>query len=222
MIGNHEPEVVLYRSNPDALFDMIRAARLCKNSMNKMDSLFDGTKLIKLGERDRKLLEYCIDHGHKSILEHADFSFKLNLSRVAHTQLVRHRISTFSAESARHVKVERAFTPKTIEMNPETLDFFIQSINCSFQRYHDLMSKGIPMEDARYILPLAITGDIIYKANLSSLRNAIAERTCIHAQTEIRDIFFKIKSILHFLNPIYTYKIEKCYSCPDKCNKAMS
>lgn len=192
--------------------NIINAIRNCHNSMNKSDSVFIDKKFI-LGKNDKTLIKQCIDLGHTSVLEFVDFTFEINCSRVTQLQLVRHRLSSFSGESARVLKPKDFLLPKNKESNIQSI--YAEAYQLSEQYYNKLIDLGESKESARYVLPCGHMSRILYKANLRSLRNAISERTCISAQEEIRNIFTEIKSMFREY-PILMYKVEKCNNCPNR------
>ena len=53
---------------PAPLSLIVWAARTCKDSFGKCDTDFDGT-VETLGPNDEKMIRYCLDNGHDSILE---------------------------------------------------------------------------------------------------------------------------------------------------------
>lgn len=206
---------------------IIRAARNCRQSFDGSDSreyFNENTESYDmiLGPKDEKLIKYCIDAGHDSILEHASFTFEFYLSRCAQTQLVRHRIASFAIESMRHVNPSSFVIPDSIKNNDLIRKSYVQYMEATKEFYQSMMSENIPMEDARYVLPLATTGRIVYTSNLRSLRHAIAERTCMDSQWEIRRLFNTIKNKLRKIYPVFVYKCEKLYmNCKSKCGKCL-
>lgn len=208
--------VKLVRYTKDPLQTIIDAYRRCHLSEEKSDSQCEC-----LGESDEKLLKKCIKLGHHSPLEFVDFEFDITLSKVADRQLCRHRMASYAGESMRYVTARDYFTPKTIFTNDKAMAIYMASILHSFSKYQELIENGVKIEDARYVLPLATTGKFLYKTNLRSLRNAIAERTCKYAQTEIREIFLQIKELVASIQPIFLYRTEKMYSCEVKCGQCM-
>ena len=108
--------VELLNMTPFPMQVIVLAARTCRASIAKSDSwavhLINGEQVIDplsmdiVGPLDTALVKRCIQDGHESILEHASFTFRFNMSRVAHMQQVRHRLISVSAESGRAVAVE--------------------------------------------------------------------------------------------------------------------
>lgn len=212
---NVEASVSLNFVTSDPVLNIIQAYRICRQSMKDSDSKFLEEKFV-LGPKDEKLIKSEIEMEHTSPLEMVDFSFLIKCSRVTHLQLVRHRISSYSAQSTRAISTEEFLIPPY--KNKEADIIYKDMYNICQKAYKQLLSIGESKENARYLLPQAMMSEIIYKTNLRSLRNAIGERTCKHAQKEIKFIFEQIKKIVNVVHPVLLYKVEKCYTCPNQCN----
>ena len=76
------------------------AAKLCYSHV--------GVEEIEEGltpESTEKFIKFLLSLGHESPLEHVSFSFAVEgVSRILETQLVRHRIASYSVQSGRYVK----------------------------------------------------------------------------------------------------------------------
>lgn len=176
---------------------MYSAARTCY-SKDTPQRIYSDSK--KDSSKKDILLKSVIEMGHHSILEHVNMTFALSgISRACSHQLVRHRICSFSQQSQRYVDLSESFDyvlPKTISENPEdqaAYDFFMEDIKLF---YNKLISRGIPPEDARYILPAACHTNITMTVNARELIEMCSIRLCSRAQWEIRDMFLLIKSCI--------------------------
>ncbi|HPK86609.1 MAG TPA: FAD-dependent thymidylate synthase, partial [Atribacterota bacterium] len=67
--------------------------------------------------------------------------------------------------------------------------------------YQEMVSRGIPAEDARYILPQAIATSIIFTANARELIHFFRMRCCNRAQWEIRELALKILKLVQEVAP---------------------
>lgn len=210
--------VQIKRFNPASVFDVIDAIRVCRKSQKRSDS---DKEANKLGDKDILLLQQCIRKNHTSVLEMCDISFIFDISNVAHKQLIRHRISSFQAESQRSVKPEFFYTPDAFLKSKEETNLYESMVSASFMNFLELIDRGHSLEDARYVLSQAYGGLIIYKTNIRSLRNAIAERTCKYANEEIRKIFTQIKKLVTELCPTFMYRVEKFYTCDERCGACL-
>lgn len=218
-----EPKVKLKYFTDNPLGKIIEAIRITRDSFEKSDSIFDfeSGALITLGPNDEKLIKKCIDLGHTSVLEFVDFIFELEISRVAQLQLVRHRISSFEAESARFVKPKSFLLPLEEDKmtNPEIKKIYEEIYEMELKYYNKLLELGVSKEDARYILGTGHVSKILYKSNLRSLRNAVSLRTCKKAEREIRIVFEKIYNLAFKIHPILMYNVKNCPKCIEKCQK---
>jgi thymidylate synthase (FAD) len=142
------------------------------------------------------LILKTIQAGHHSVLEHAVFVFGLGgISRACSHQLVRHRLASFSQQSQRYVKSQKPdyIIPPSISQNPAILKEFKQTITSLYETYQKFCEKGIPPEDARFVLPNASATNLIITMNLRELLHVCAIRLCANAQWEIRQLFQGIK-----------------------------
>ncbi len=124
-----------------------------------------------------------------SVLEHISFTFLIEgISRVTSHQLVRHRIASYTQESQRYAEAEKEYVV------PESVDSrgfgerFRRVIEEAFRLYEEMASAGVPLEDARYVLPQAVTTRILMTVNLRELLHIACLRLAVKAQWEIREL----------------------------------
>lgn len=163
-----------------------RAASMCYNS-----------------EPSRKIVRGCIKSGHSSIIEHANYTFKITgVSRSLLAQLTRHRHASYSVQSQRYVSyydgvefVDPVFANEKVE------EVFNNNVSSAIKDYEYMMELGAKPEDARAVLPNAMPTDLVMTMNLRAMMNFMNERLCTRAQLEIRKMANKMK--------------EAVLSCPD-------
>ena len=129
--------------------------------------------------------------GHTSTFEHVSFTFAIEgVSRVLTHQLVRHRIASYSQQSQRYVKEHdfETILPPTLARDPECKAQFEELCQKIQGLYNEWTAKGIPAEDARYILPNATETKIVVTMNARSLLHFFELRCCSRAQWEIRQL----------------------------------
>jgi len=210
--------VTLIAHTPEPERVAASAARQCysKNSATKA--------IAELEETDiKRLLRMVIGNGHLSVLEHASFTFAIEgISRACSHQLVRHRIASYSQQSQRYVKLEQIdwVIPESIEKIPAAAKAFTKSLDACRACYSELLSMGIPTEDARYVLPQASPTKIVVTMNARSLLNFFELRCCLRAQWEIRATAERMLSLVKAEAPtIFERAGPACISskvCPDK------
>jgi thymidylate synthase (FAD) len=158
----------------------------------------------------RDYLENILRSAHGSVLEHASYSFALrNVSRVFTHELVRHRAgSAFSQESLRYVRLtDIGFRlPAALEPVRERALAIVEILE-EFQRDAaatlGLDEDGVPFHvkkeatsALRRLAPIGLSTDIIWSANLRTLRHVIAMRTAEEAEEELRTVFDEIAHIM--------------------------
>lgn len=140
-------------------------------------------------ETQEKFIKLRIQEGHESLLEHAIASFRVvEVSRALTHQLVRHRVAVYSQESQRYVKADnfKFVIPDSIA-NDFVIDSEYRMLMARIRDFYSrAVSRGIPAEDARYLLPNATHTKIGFTMNFRELRHFFKLRTEKHAQWEIR------------------------------------
>jgi len=192
--------LINYTKDPEKI--VAQSARLCYSALSVKDL---EEKLTN--ESITKLINKIMKLGHYSVLEHATFTFAIEgISRVTSHQLVRHRLASFSQQSQRYVKINKEgfpyIVPKSIAKDKELAKIFIDAIKELDGIYQLLLDHNIEAEDARYILPQAVTTKIIMTANARELLHIFKLRCCNRAQWEIREAAIKMLREVENIAPI--------------------
>ncbi len=167
-----------------------------------------------------RTLSSIIKMGHKSVIEHAVFTFSVSgVSRSLTHQLVRHRIASFSQQSQRYVTMKDPtyVTPHTIAEDPETLAIYEEAMKNIWDVYSKLAEK-VPVEDARYVLPNGCTTNITITMNARELLHFFSLRCCERAQWEIREMSEEMLRLCREVSPtIFEDAGPPCVtaSCPE-------
>jgi thymidylate synthase (FAD) len=151
-----------------------------------------------------KLVGKLMSMGHFSALEHAVFTFGIDgISRACSHQLVRHRLASYSQQSQRYVELKKvkAVIPPSIASDPELSEEFSEKLAGLWDYYSCLIGKGIPAEDARYILPNACETKIVVTMNARELHHFFALRLCYRAQWEIREMALLMYRAANLVSP---------------------
>jgi len=134
---------------------------------------------------------------HTSVLEHAVATFEIKgISRACLSQLTRHRIGcSYSVRSQRYndVSNDEIIVP---DLPEPWRQWYKDRVNSARDLYIDMVANGIPLEDARAVLPIATTTELIMTMNFRAARHFIELRSTEHAQAEIRLLARKILDIL--------------------------
>ena len=143
--------------------------------------------------------------GHETPFEKVQLHFLVTCDIASHIHLLKHRISSLNAESARYkeLKDDKYYVPDDWTNIIGTQDGImtlwseklIQSTERSILLYHEALNELTPIlgrkrakETARYFLPYntQITSDVMF--NLRSFANFFRLRNSEHAQVEIQQI----------------------------------
>jgi len=151
----------------------------------------------------REYFANILRSGHGSVLEHANYSFALrNVSRVFTHELVRHRAgSAFSQESLRYVRLtDIGFrVPPALEPVREQVLAIVEQLEefqVSAAAELGIDEEGVPFHvkkevtsALRRLAPLGLSTDIVWTANVRTLRHVIEMRTAPGAEEELRLVF---------------------------------
>jgi len=152
-----------------------------------------------------KFIQGRLQAGHESIIEHASASFEISgISRACSHQLVRHRLASFSQESQRYVdmsKPEWVVPPTVSQAGPAVLAVWQGALRQVQSAYQALREKGVPKEDARFLLPNATATRMIMTANFREWLHIIRLRLSRQAQWEIREVAALVLLQLHNYYP---------------------
>jgi thymidylate synthase (FAD) len=164
----------------------------------------------KVRTDQREYFANILRSAHGSVLEHANYSFALrNISRVFTHELVRHRAgSAFSQESLRYVRLaDIGFrVPPALEPVRERALAIVEQLE-EFQRSAakelGIDEEGVPFHvkkevtsALRRLAPLGLSTDIIWTANVRTLRHVIEMRTAEGAEEELRLVFDQIAAVM--------------------------
>ena len=195
--------VSLVQQTPNPVRTIAQIASICYDSDPK-----DPMKLVK----------HLYRNGHHSCFEHIYFTFKIEgISRACSHQLVRHRMCSFTQRSQRYCS-ENGFgvvLPHSIEKMDDLggVDHLVGIVDV---HYEELQARGVPNEDARYILPNACATSLYLSCNLRELIHIANERLCSRAQWEIREL---VQEMVALVDPELKFMlVPKCRSGRIICN----
>jgi thymidylate synthase (FAD) len=202
-------QVKLISITPDAEKHIAYCARVSNPNNQNNDSI-------------NKLLKYCIDHKHWSILEMAFMTLEINTTRGLAAQILRHRSFTFQEFSQRYADASllnddipmfelRRQDTKNRQNSIDDVDqatkaLWSYHITDYFRRgkeiYDGLIADGIAKECARFVLPLATPTRLYMSGSLRSWITYIALREKNGTQREHQIIAKQCKNIFNDQFPI--------------------
>jgi thymidylate synthase (FAD) len=210
-------EVTLIDVAQDPLTKLYGAYRTCytpKTPGEVWSEIADG-RISKDAIRD--FIQERLKTGHASPLEQVVFWFGISgVSRALSHQFVRHRIGiSFEQQSQRYVRYKEDrldyVTPKSWEKDP-ALHAEYDALMKEITRVYQLgLERGIPAEDARFVLPNATPTNFQVMVNFAELLHIADLRLCWRAQWEIRHMVAQMRrEIMKVAPELGTYIQPKC------------
>jgi thymidylate synthase (FAD) len=211
-----QSNVSLMWVTPDPEFQIIRSARICYNSGEKIDSHWVQTDAmqdmlvnkkmtvgvpmmkVKIGPNDEGLLRTLMKNQHNTCLRFASASFHIdNISRVCSHQMV--RIAHFGILQRSQRYCNEGDTSFVFPAENEKFKDFASKAKAL---YNEAIADGMTEEDARYILPNASTTQLNLVSNFQGWKHLLAIRLNKHVQFETRLVAIELCKQLYELAPI--------------------
>lgn len=160
---------------------------------------------VKTEAKKRTLLRRLMDHGHWGPFEHPSATVAIEgITRTAMAQITRHRHFTFDIMSLRYVEVdgdvtEVCATPEHEDVESsregthdadceETNEKFYDSYESSIRDYDALLDSDVPQEEARKVLPMGTTVNMVMSGNARAWMHLLNIRGKANVQGEARRI----------------------------------
>ena len=185
---------------PQAIVDRIESDKITREQMDEF-------------------IEKRLETGHASPLEQVWFEFAISgVSRAFSHQFVRHHIGiSFEQQSQRYVAFKKGEFPYTI---PDTVkragmaDKMEEAFDRLGDLYQEMISAGIPAEDARFLIPNAANTNFKIVVNFLELLHICDLRLCTRAQWEFRQVASQMRAEVHRAFPDLAKYIQP--KCGDK------
>lgn len=146
--------------------------------------------VIALTDDEKKeQLEYMVN-TIKSSWEFVDLTFAIEgVSRAFTHQFVRNRTGSYAQQTMRILEMDEFEYITGPGIKTTTQKMVYDDCMDKIQRaYDELIKLGVPIEDARGVLPTNISTNIVAKFNLRSLSQMMASRASSRTQGEYREV----------------------------------
>lgn len=177
---------------------------------------------ITAGTASDNLIAFLLSAEHENPFEHVVYTFKVDgLSRSGMAQLTRHRIASYTFTSQHYQDYSEY--PFIIHPDYTTHEEWDQCFEACMMYYHKLMQKGVPKEEARQVLPNAMSTGYLMTINARSLVNFLRLRLCRRNCEEIKNLAWEMKYFAAGHFPLLFDKVHTMCVMDGKCNQgAMS
>lgn len=149
----------------------------------------------------------------RSSWEFVDITFLISgVTRSIAQQITRTRTASFAMQSMRVTNVAdmEIQNPMFVGDYPaddsgtlRCAEIFEQAAQDATQAYSALVAEGVRLEDARDILPLGTTCNLVAKYNLRTLVDLVAARSSLRAQGPYREMVQMMKGIVLAEEPMF-------------------
>jgi len=122
-------------------------------------------------DQNKTVLKNIVRMGHHSVIEHANFTIVFEGVSVFFEQfLIEFRLASYTAKSRRYVNYgESGYIMPAFTNNDSLKIKYIETMNYLFETYKYLVEQGVPVEDARFVLPYSFCSKIICTMNSREL-----------------------------------------------------
>lgn len=192
------PKVYLLSATPDPLGAIASACMIYEGRVVRdLAEITDDQRRHYWGEVQKTHL--------KAPLEFVDLHFMIEgVTRAFTHQMVRQRTAVYAQESLRFAVKEdldvEVQVPPSLDVHVEEDQMHISqeerarrlwddTMGVVGKAYNTLINMGVPAEDARGLMPHAVTTRLHYKTNLRNLLDHAGNRLCTQAQFEWREAF---------------------------------
>jgi thymidylate synthase (FAD) len=164
-----------------------------------------GKEVTSFGEKDQKLINYLVKHGHTSPFRHPQLQFRITCPIYVERQLFKHQVGlSANSISGRYVDFSDSYT--TIKewrkqstsskqgsegvVDNQTICSEIEEriIHECSRAYELLIEQGVSKEQARTILPLNLNTSFIWTGSMLSFIHLFNLRLKPDAQQETREV----------------------------------
>ncbi len=165
-----------------------------------------------VAEKEQSLVKRVLGYGHDSIAEQARSTFGMMCSMVTYHQQLRHRLSRNQREELAAVVLDETRAIKLPESIKNSLfcDEF-QTVAAALKAFRVKAAKKHGVEKALAFLLNCDQIKLILSLNARADASMLADRTCMNAQWEIRELAIKKLKILRALSPVlYEKALPSC------------
>lgn len=151
-----------------------------------------------------------VEMNHTGMLEHINCTYLIQgASRSFLAQITRHRLFSFVSASQHYMDYSDFgdfVIPVELEQqeNNQLLIEYLETNKKALQSYSELISKGIPHDVARQVLPNSMRNNLIVTGNLRQWLNFLNLRLCNRNTSEIQYVAMLIKEDLEKYVPTIT------------------
>lgn len=204
---NRRSEVKLVSYNTKNVEICASAARISTTSGNAVEVF----ARAEINEANGKLIQKVLHSGHKSIIEHAVFTFALkDVSAFVEQFFIESRLASFTVKSRRYVDFSEMGYYIPPDLDGENRKQYCKYMDGLFSAYKFLVENGIPKEDARFLLPYSFNSNFYCTCNARELGHILHDIKYGRGQeiSELQDLADQIIEQMKTVFPWIDFEVE--------------
>ena len=177
----------------DIKVTLIRSTENPLDMMSQVSRVMMTTKFKTKSDKVKNIVKFLLKANHTSPFEFIDYCFLIEGgSRSFLSQITRTRIASFSS-SSQHYQNYKNF-PHSIsgDLTVEQRAIIESGMGYAVDCYEALVDSGLPIYEARQVLPNSSAVNLYFKINARALINWFNLRLCFHNTDEIRIVAEKM------------------------------
>ena len=203
---------------------VVNAARVSFAKESTWDDYNSETEQYVLKDKDRKLVHYLAEHGHKSPFNHAFATFHVKAPIFVARQLQKHEYMPWNEISRRYVDSDPEFYVPDVwrgcsedkkqgsSGTVDLVDYSLDDYNGNGMDFYTcLIRDGVAPEQARMVLPQSMMTEWYWSGSLDAFADMCNLRCAGDAQLETRLVANQICNSMKELFPVswFALRLEK-------------
>ena len=185
-------------------------------------------ELVRLGEKDQKLIKYLAKHNHWTPFAHPQITLRIKAPISVRTQFFKHKQGFVENEiSRRYVSYTPEFyypqwrgkptngakqgSEDFIQLSVMDEKKYLDAVQSCVDSYDRLLEAGVAPEQARFILPQGMYTEWYWTGSLAAYARFYKQRIDEHAQWEIRQYAEAVGKIISPLFPESWKELTQCH-----------
>lgn len=202
IIMEQSAELVQHSPEPEKLIE--RIARVCYHSEARMACGCADGYCGECRKRRDAFLGGLARRGHESVFEHAYATFRLVTDRGISHELVRHRLASYTQSSTRYIRYDQGMpVVEPVFSAAAEREAWAEAMLAAEKAYLGMLAAGVPLQNARDVLPTCAATVVFMTANFREWRHVIALRTARGAHPKMRGLFELVRTALAPLCRVY-------------------
>jgi len=162
--------------------------------------------------KNADLIKKVLRSGHKSVIEHAVFTIAFrDVSVFVEEYLIECRLASFTVKSRRYVDFGNLGYVTPPELKGVELTLYNEYMELLFGGYRELLEKGVPKEDARFLLPYAFCSNFYATMNARELGSLLCSIKYGRGKNipELRELYDQLAVQLADVFPSLLFELQK-------------